>query len=319
MSDIDPAILTWVARIAELSQTLPDLASPDMRARRAAELTLSNMLADEFTEQSPSDVTIKRGAISTTVGDVHICRYRPAGLPSPAPTELFLHGGGFVSGSVDELINDRLLTRRAQAANIQVIAMDYRLAPEHPYPAPVDDTIATLDALRAQAVQYDVDVSLIGIGGASAGAGIAASSVLHLRDRGDHVLVHQSLEVPALSFGPFGSSAVEYAHGFGLDDFEQLAEMVLPGEARSDPNAQPLLATDLSGLPPTFLQVAEHDPLRDAGLAYGERLIEAGVRCAVHLGHGHVHGSPGLTATFAAARTWQAQSASAARLAYQRP
>jgi acetyl esterase len=313
---LDPAIVTWAMRTAELSRSLPGLTSADFPTRRAAELILSDTLAQEFAQETDPSVTIEEGAILTSAGGMRMRRYVPESVSAPAPTQVFLHGGGFVSGSVDEVINDRLLTHRAHLAGIQIISIDYRLAPEHPYPDPVDDAIAAVDALRHEPERYGVDVSKIGIGGASAGAGIAASAVLHLRDRGDHALVHQALEVPALALAPYGASAVQYAHGYGLDGFESLGDLVLVGEHRTEVNAQPLLTPDLSGLPPTFIQVAEHDPLRDGGIAYGDRLRDAGVVCEVNVGRGHVHGSPGLTATFALARSWQQRAVDALRAAY---
>lgn len=316
IGDLDPAITEWAAQLIEVTASLPELSSPDLRTRRAAERVVSDTIAREFTEERVPGITIRPGTITTTTRNLRIRRYLPEGLPQCAPTELFLHGGGFVSGSVDELINDRLLTRRAQRADIQVVSLDYRLAPEHPYPAAVDDTLAALDALREQPEEYGVDVSRMGIGGASAGAGIAASATLHLRDRGDNVLIHQSLEVPALALTPFGASAATYAHGFGLDDYEHLANLYLADSGTAAAYAQPLFTLELAGLPPAFIQVAEHDPLRDEGIAYGSRLRDAGVPAVVHVGNGHVHGSPGLTATFPAARAWQERTALAARLAY---
>jgi acetyl esterase len=261
-------------------------------------------------------VRIDVDVIDTALGPVRSRRYVPAALSTPRPTEVFLHGGGFVSGSIDELINDALLTARADEAGIQIVSPEYRLAPEHPYPAAVEDVVAVLDTLHEQPSSFAVDVSRIGIGGASAGAGIAASATLHLRDRGDSFLAYQALEVPAVALEPFGTSAIEYARGYGLDGYEALADLYFAQGGRAFEYAQPLFARDFTGLPPAHIHVAEYDPLRDAGVAYGERLAKAGVPTVVDVGHGHVHGSPGLTKTFAAARSWQRRSAAAARTAY---
>jgi len=313
---VSPAILAWAARITQLSSALPDLTSADVAARRAAERRLSDAVAREFCAPRATGVGIRNDIVRTRAGSLTIRRYLPDGLATPAPTEVFLHGGGFISGSIHEIINDRLLTARARSARIQVISVDYRLAPEHRYPAAVDDAIAVIDLLCEQPRRFGVDAGRIGIAGASAGAAIAASAALRLRDRGDITLIHQSLEVPAVALTAFGPSAVQFAHGFGMDGYQELPALYLDDNG-SNAYAQPLLADDLSGLPPTFVQVAELDPLRDAGLAYGERLRDAGVPTVVCVGAGHVHGSPGLTATFAPARTWQRRSAAAARLAYR--
>ncbi|GAA3017243.1 alpha/beta hydrolase fold domain-containing protein [Streptosporangium longisporum] len=319
LASLSPAVHAWAARIASLSAELPGLTGTDLPSRRAAERLLSDALAREFTAEAPTRVRIATEDIDTPIGPRRVRRYRPDAMDGTAPAQLFLHGGGFVSGSADELVNDRLLAARAADAGIQVISLDYRLAPEHPYPAAVEDAIAVLDALRARPDRYGVDVSRIGIGGASAGGGIAASTALHLRERGDHVLVHQALEVPALAMTPFGASAAEYARGFGLDGYERLAALYLGPDGTTAPFAAPLDAADLTGLPPTLIRVAEHDPLRDAALAYGARLAAAGVPTITEIGHGHVHGSPGLTATFEPARTWQHRVAAALRDVYHAP
>lgn len=318
--EIAPAIIAWAARVAELSRSLPGLGSADMSVRRAAERRLSDALALEFCAPPVTDVTIREDVVRTAAGPLLLRCYRSHDLPSAAPTEVFLHGGGFISGSVREVINDRLLTARARRARIQVISVEYRLAPENPYPAAVQDAVATIDLLGDEPRRFGVDATRIGVAGASAGAGVAASATLFLRDRGDRKLVHQSLEVPALALEAFGSSSALFARGYGLDGYEELLGLYL-GDRRGPEAvaaAQPLFAPDLTGLPPTFIQVAEFDPLRDAGLEYGKRLRAAGVPTAVCIGTGHVHGSPGLTATFPPARTWQRRSAAAARLAYHR-
>lgn len=315
-SGLHPAIREWAERIDELSASLPDLNSADARARRAAERKLSDDLARQFTAPCAPGVHIIDESVRAGARSLRIRRYLPSGIDTPAPTQIALHGGGFVSGTIEELVNDRLLTSRAAGARIQVISLDYRLAPEHPYPAAVDDTIALLDILRTQPERFDVDIERIGIGGASAGGSIAASTTLHLRDRSDDALVHQHLEVPALILSPFGASAEEYAHGFGLEGHERLVDSYV-GRARPIPVfAEPLKAPALAGLPPAFIQAAEHDPLRDAALAYAQHLRDAGVAVTAKVGRGHVHGSPSLTATFEPARTWQRRAARMLREAY---
>jgi acetyl esterase len=315
---LDPGILAWAERIEQHAEGLPALRSSDLVLRRQAARRLSDLLAEEFTVPAPPSVEITTSRIDGPAGPLEFRRYRPEGLPTPAPTQLALHGGGFTSGTIHELLNDRLLAARALAAGIQVVALGYRLAPEHPYPAAVEDTVHALRALTTEAgpSRFDVDPGRLGIAGNSAGGGIAASAVLHLRDSGDVPLVHQALEVPAVSLTPSGDSATRYVRGFGLDDAEALVPLYLGAPRAVDAYASPLEADDLTGLPPTLIQVAEHDPLRDAGLAYGRRLAEAGVATTTWVGHGHVHASGGLTAVMAGAREWQAVQATALRAAY---
>lgn len=314
---LDPGILAWAGRIAEHSDRLPDLRSTDIAERRRAEARLSDLLAGEFAAPASPDVRITTAWIDGPAGPLELRRYRADDLPEAAPTQLTLHGGGFISGTVHELLNDRLLSARASASGVQIIALEYRLAPEHPYPAAVEDTLHAVRALTASPDRFGLDPERLGIGGNSAGGGIAASAALRLRDSGDVRLVHQSLEVPAVSLSPSGESAERYASGFGLDDAEQLVPLYRGAGEPADPYASPLEVDDLSGLPPTLIQVAEHDPLRDAGLDYGRRLAEAGVPTTTWIGRGHVHGSPGLTAVLAAAREWQDVQAAALREAYR--
>ncbi|UAJ80674.1 alpha/beta hydrolase fold domain-containing protein [Leifsonia sp. ZF2019] len=316
----DVAIVRWAGRIEELAADLPDLSSTDFSARRVAEKTLSDEVAREFTTPAAPEVTVSAVEIPIAkAAPIRARLYRPEHLLGSAPTQLFLHGGGFVSGTVDELINDRLLTFRARAADIQILSIEYRLAPEHPYPAAVDDVLAVLAALRDNPGFLSVDATRVGVGGASAGASIAASVALRVRADGGFALLHQALEVPALALRPMGESAALYARGYGLDGYEQLGALYLPDPSPPDAYAEPALLTDpmdLRGLPETWIQVAEHDPLRDAALTFAEALRRANVPVTVEVGEGHVHGSPGLTAVFEPARRWQRHLAATLRRAY---
>lgn len=241
-------------------------------------------------------------------------RFRPLGLDDPAPTQLFLHGGGFYAGTVDEVLNDRLCAARAKDAGIQICSLEYRLAPEHPYPAAAEDAIAAVHAL-ATSPALGADPRRLGIGGNSAGAAIAASAAILIRDASGPRLIHQGFEVLPAALTPVGASALEFTTGFGVDDAAALVELYVgPGDIPYA--AEPLAVPDLSGLPPTLILAAEYDPLRDGAVAYGERLREAGTAVDVVIGRGHLHGSPGLTAVLPSARTWQETHSSALRAAY---
>lgn len=305
---LDTGVRSWIARIAELAPTLPALRSTNLSTRRDADRALSDSLAVEFTQPAPVGVMID----DRVVGGVAARRYRPPGLPAAAPTQLFLHGGGFVSGSIHEELNDRLLARRAAAAGLQIVSLDYRLAPEYPYPAAVDDAVAALDDLAADP---DVDEQRLGIAGNSAGAAIAASALLVRRDRGSARLVHQALEVPAVALRPVGDSAARYAVGFGLDASAGLAAAYLPDPTADDGYSSPLDA-DLRNLPATVVLTAEHDPLRDAGELFAQRLRDAGGDVVLIRGAGHLHASCSLTAVSAASREWQDRYAAELRRAY---
>ncbi len=315
--DLHLAILRWAERIEEIATGLPDLAAPPSAARRRAALILSDALAAEFTLPVPEGVRIDDIALDGDGPSLRARRFRPSALGSaPAPTQLFLHGGGFIGGTIDETLNDRICAARALDAGIQIVSLEYRLAPEHTYPAAAHDAISALTALRHD---RGVDAERLGIGGNSAGATIAASAAILLRDDDAPPLHHVDLEVVPAALRPVGDSAKEYRAGFGLDDADSLAVAYLGTAAALDdlPHAaSPLDVDDLGGLPPTLIMVAEHDPLRDSGVAYAGRLRDAGVDVTEHVGRGHLHGSPGLTAALPIARDWQRRHADALRVAY---
>lgn len=303
--DLEPGILHWITRIGELAADLPDLASPDPAVQRVAARTLSDLVALECTLPVPDGVDIEDFEIDGPGGALRMRRYRPSSSTGPAPTQLWLHGGGFFAGTMEELLNDRLCARRALESGVQHLSLEYRLAPEHPYPAPVRDAVAALQAVVADPVRFGADPARLGLGGNSAGAAIAASTALLLRDEGGPALVHLDLEVPPTSLPPAGPSAEEYAVGFGLDQIDLIMRMYAGPDGPVDDRISPLAVDDLTGLPPTLVMAAEHDLLRDSGVRYAERLEAAGVPVVLLVGAGHLHGSPGQTAVSALAREWQ--------------
>ncbi|KAA1415956.1 alpha/beta hydrolase [Nocardioides humilatus] len=250
-----------------------------------------------------------RGPLSITdhqveLGDrtITVRVYRSPG-PQQRPAHVFLHGGAFWLGSVAEY--GPLCRWYALKAGCVVVSVDYRLAPESPYPAAVEDAYAALRWVFDQAEMLGVDARAISIGGVSAGGGIAAATAIVARDRGGPALRFQLLEIPVTDLTLSQPSTQEFAEGFLLTRAE-LCEgygfyVPDPGR-RTDPYASPLLAADLKGLPPAFILTAECDPLRDEGEAYGRRLEGAGVPVRVHRASGHVHGSTYLTRFMPSAR-----------------
>ena len=300
---LDLAVLAWAERLSVHASGLTDLSSSNPVLRRAAEHRLSDLIAVEVTADAAAPVATSDLEIPSPAGRLYARRYRPEGAGA-LPTQLFLHGGGFVAGSSREIVNDRLLRARSAASGVQFFSLDYRLAPEHPYPAAVDDAIAAIDWLQDAADEMDIDSSRFGVGGISAGGGVVASALLRRRSEGRSMPIHQLLEVPAVSLSPVGASAVDYATGFGLENLERLRDQYV-GRGLSDSFASPLDYPDLTGMPRTLIMTAEFDPLRDSAEAYAERLRQAGCDVEAIRGMGHVHGSLALTATFAAAVAWQ--------------
>jgi acetyl esterase len=224
--------------------------------------------------------------------------YRPA--QEPRPLLVFLHGGMWLLGDLDT--HDRLCRRIADEAGVEVLAVDYRRAPEHAWPAAVDDAVAA----ARHAAEHLADV--VAIGGDSAGGCLAALAALTLRDGGDpDLLVAQLLVCPNTDLTGRQRSMAEKGTGFGLEaaDVRWAAAQWVPDVARhADGDVSPLHARDLSGLPPAVVVTAEDDPLRDEGDLYAARLAAAGVpvvhRREAGLPHGFVQGMD-LTSTAAAA------------------
>ncbi|GAA2862986.1 alpha/beta hydrolase fold domain-containing protein [Microbacterium arabinogalactanolyticum] len=309
-----PEIRAWAQRVGEMAAGLPvSDAEEGFAPRRLAARMLSDVLAEEFALPVPDGVRISELPLRGGDGVLRARRFRSASARGPQPTMLWCHGGGFFGGTIDEILNDRISAALALASGVQIFSLEYRLAPEHPFPAPVDDAVEALRDLRARWIELEVAPDRLGVGGNSAGATIAATAARWLCAEGEQVH-HQALEVLPAALYPYGDSATRYGRGFGLDDVADLADVYRGGAPLTE--ASPLDAPDLRGLPPALLLVAEFDPLRDGALAYAERLRAVDVPVTVHVGAGHVHGSPGLTAGWQGARDWQDAFAAGLALAY---
>ena len=223
--------------------------------------------------------------------EITVRQYVPLahGRAEPQPALLFFHGGGFTIGSIET--HDRLCRVLAQAGGCHVYSVDYRLAPEHRFPAAVDDAFATLDWLRAQAPVLGVDVARLAVGGDSAGGTLATATALHARDRGIP-LVLQLLIYPGLAAHQDTESHRRMASGFLIDAdvIQWFFRHYLREEAdRHDWRFAPLLAPTLTQAAPVWLALAEFDPLLDEGLAYARRLRDAAVPVSCTVFEGMVH------------------------------
>lgn len=210
--------------------------------------------------------------------DVPLRIYRPRTAPAVSPALVFFHGGGWIMGDLES--HDAFCRIVAARSDAVVIAVDYRLAPEHRFPAAVEDCEHAWRHVVGNAGRLGVDPGRLAMGGDSAGGNLAASVCRRLRDAGGPMPVLQALIYPATDFTAEGGSLVDNAEGYFLTRaaIELMASMYVPDEAaKRHPDASPLLAEDLSGLPPAFVQVAGYDPLRDEGVAYAGRMREAGV------------------------------------------
>jgi acetyl esterase len=309
-----PEIQAWQARDVVLAAGRPEPLE-DLEGWRADLHRVSDLLAAEFTAPVPDAVRIDELEVAD---GLRAMRYRPADADEgkSLATHISLHGGAFVAGWVDEDVNHRLLANRVSRTGIQILAPAYRLAPEHPYPAAVEDAIATLRAVVTDPARFGADPARLGLGGISAGGAIAASAALRLAAEGDSPLRHLLLEVPVVSFQPHGESFEDYAHLLAGLDLGVLAFVYLTNPDSVDAYAEPMTAPNLAALPPTAVFTAEFDPLRDGGEAFAQLLRAAGVPVTAYRGTGHVHGSPGLTATYAAARAWEDEAVTVLRSAF---
>jgi acetyl esterase/lipase len=209
--------------------------------------------------------------------------HRPAGGDQPGPALLWIHGGGYVIGSAQQ--DDDLCRRFARELGVTVAAVDYRLAPEHPYPAPLEDCYAALTWLAALPA---VDSARIAIGGASAGGGLAAALALLARDRDDVTPSLQLLAYPMLD-DRSGSTPENPKYRLWGPKSNRFGWAAYLGSA--DPKvAVPARHQDLSGLPPAWIGVGTHDLFHDEDLAYAARLTAAGVPCQIETVPGAFHG-----------------------------
>ena len=233
----------------------------------------------------------------------------------------WFHGGGHVIGSLDT--HDptaRILCRDARCV---VVSVDYRMGPEHPFPAAVEDCFASVRWLAEHASELGADPARIAVGGDSAGGNLAAVTALLARDEGGPDLCHQLLVYPLTDYRCAGASYDRYARGYGVLEAESMLwfrHHYLGGpDGAADWRASPLLAADLSGLPPAFVITAECDVLRDEGVAYAERLAAAGTACEHAPFAGMIHGFFGLFGIADAAGEAHRRAARALRGAFTTP
>jgi acetyl esterase/lipase len=269
----DPELAAWLE-----SQR----GAPPMRAQSVADLR-AGADARAATRPAEPELPVVTDLVVPAEGvAVPVRLYRPD--DGPGPVVVFLHGGGGVFGSI--ATHDRAARRLAATAGLAVLSVGYRLAPENPWPAAVDDALAVIRWARAEGRP-------VVLAGDSAGGLMAAVACLRLRDAGEPQPAGQALAFPNTDLTFARPSVAAKATGWGLDadDARHFAALLVPDEARrADPRVSPLLEPDLTGLAPAVVVTAEHDPLKDEGDAYAARLAEAGVPVAHRTEPGMVHG-----------------------------
>ncbi|MFG2090132.1 MULTISPECIES: alpha/beta hydrolase [unclassified Spirillospora] len=220
--------------------------------------------------------------------------YSPGRAARPAPVLVYFHGGGFVTGGLDN--EHGRCVKFAAEDGIAVVSVGYRLAPEHPFPAGFEDCYAATVWAHEHAAGFGGDPERVAVGGGSAGGALAAAVALRARDEGGPPLVFQMLLYPVLDDRMDTPSMRAFTEPplFNRTDVEHMWRHYLGGRAGVPAYAAPARATDLSGLPPAYVLVAEFDPLRDEDLDYAHRLIVSGVSTEVHHVPGACHGFDGI-------------------------
>jgi acetyl esterase/lipase len=225
----------------------------------------------------------------------------PAGL---LPGLVYFHGGGLVAGSLDT--HASIARALCHWGGCRVVAVDYRLAPEHPFPAGLDDTTAAIAHVGSHAADFGIDARRFGVCGDSAGATLVAAACHALARSGDARPVLQLLICPILDYSRRTGSRADFMSGYLIDQdtLDHDLEHYLPrGADPRDPRISPLLAEDLSGVPPTIVHTAEFDPLRDEGQDYFRRLSQTGSALAYTCHPGMIHLFYGLGAVIPYARS----------------
>ena len=312
--NLDPA----VQRFADVGagDTLNHLTVPEQRQymRHLADL---NFL--RFSSRGPEVYSITDHDIAVDGGRVTARVYHP-GPEDGLPAHLSLHGGAWWHGSIDDRISDAIWRQRCAQARTVVIGLDYRLAPEHKFPAALGDAFAALCWMTDNARMLRIDPGNVSVGGSSAGGNLAAALTLKARDEGGPRLRFQLLEVPALDLTQAMSRQAAAAASAGQDMVDEIGVAIAyyltdPGQVH-DPLVSPLLADDLSGLPAAVIFTAEMDPLHAEGEQFAQRLAAAGVSARSARHAGALHGTAMLTRTWAPAAIWQQQAAAALRQAH---
>jgi acetyl esterase/lipase len=264
------------------------------------------------------DVRTEDHTIDSPAGPIPIRIYRPpTDTKTMPPVVVFLHGGGWCVGDLDTYDGDA--RNHAVGADAVVVSVDYRLAPEHPYPAAVEDAWAATQWVAAHADELGVDADRLAVAGDSAGGNLSAVIALMARDAGGPAIRFQLLWYPATTWDTSLPSFTEHADALLLDgsavrgfsrwyvgdlDLSDMPATLAPGRAK-----------DLAGLPPAYIAVAGHDPLRDDGARYAELLTAAGVPVQLHNAETLIHGYLGYAGIVPAATEAAERGLSALRVA----
>lgn len=305
-------------RMAELLERIRRAGAPPLHALTPQEARIAYLARSEILELPRAEVArVEDFALPAFDGTP-----LPARLYAPSrgrlPLLLYLHGGGFVIGSLET--HDSLCRQLALQSGVAVVALDYRLAPEHRFPVAVDDSWAALRWLAAHAPDLGLDGAKLAVGGDSAGGTLAAVAALHARDIG-LPLALQLLVTPGTAAHMDTTSHRRFASGYLLEaeGIRWFFDRYIDPAARADWRFAPLDAAELDGVAPACVILAEADPLVDEGLAYADRLRAAGVPVELELARGVTHDFIKMGRAIPEALTAQRIAAEAIRRALLEP
>jgi acetyl esterase len=286
---LDPDIKTLLDQLAAAGG--PAMHEMGVEQARAMMYMLRALEGEPDEVASVDDRTIPGPA-----GDIPVRVYRPAGSATDdtLPILVWYHGGGYVIGDLETA--DGAARKLANRAGAVVVSVDYRLAPEAPYPAATDDGWAALQWVAANGDEIGGDTTRLAVGGDSAGGNLAACMAVRARNEGAPALRHQLLVYPWLDMTLTSPSIEENAEGYLLtrDGMVWFRDHYMAATDLKDPEASPSLADDLSGVAPATIITAGFDPLRDEGDQYAERLRDAGVAVDHHRYDSLIHGFFGM-------------------------
>jgi acetyl esterase/lipase len=311
------AVATKVARTVQRRRPAMEPVAADLRSpvlylplslRNAAMLRVIRMLPTPQLGIVPGVDVTSRTIPDGQGGEVRVVLYERPDRPRPGAALVWMHGGGMVMGTPEQA--HPLCSRWADELGVLVVSVDYRLAPQHPAPAAVEDCYAALSWVHEQAGALGVDPARVAVGGDSAGGNLAAALSLLARDRGGPAIRFQLLEYPMLD----DRTVLRADHGGRGEFFWTPASNRFgwtaylghaPVEDEAPAYAAPARAVDLSGLPPAWVGVGDLDLFFDEDVAYAERLRAAGVPCELHIQTGMYHGADAIRFNAATSRAFR--------------
>jgi acetyl esterase len=284
---LDPQVQAYMDQMAALNMPALNTLTPEV-IREVIRMQFA-MLGE------PEPVAhVENRTIPGPAGEIPARIYTPQG-DGPFPVLVYFHGGGWVICNLDT--HDGLCRSLTNQAGCIVVSVDYRLAPEHKFPAAPEDCYAATQWVAENAAQFNGDPTRIAIGGDSAGGNLTAVVAQMARDKGGPQIALQLLIYPATDFRMGTPSIEENGEGYGLTKQDMIwftNHYLNSEEDKLHPLASPFLTSNLTGLPPALVITAEYDPLRDEGERYGQRLQEAGVPVTITRYDGMTHGFVGM-------------------------